>query len=61
MVDSVKRKYANREVPLPPFWGGYRVKPKTYEFWQARESRLHDRFLYQQDEAGEWFSKRLSP
>ena len=61
MVDSVKRKYANKEVPLPPFWGGYRVTPKTFEFWQARESRLHDRFIYQKNEAGEWFSKRLAP
>jgi pyridoxamine 5'-phosphate oxidase len=61
MVDSVKQKYANREIPLPPFWGGYRVKPETYEFWQARESRLHDRFIYQKNEAGEWFSKRLAP
>ncbi len=61
MVDSMKQKYANQEVPLPPFWGGYRVKPNTIEFWQARDSRLHDRFIYQKNKTGEWFSERLAP
>ena len=61
MVDSIKQKYADKEVPLPPFWGGYRVKPETFEFWQARDSRLHDRFIYRKDEDGRWFSKRLAP
>ncbi len=61
MVDSIKKKYANKDVPLPPFWGGYRVKPTTIEFWQARDSRLHDRFIYRKDETGKWFSERLAP
>ncbi len=61
MVESMKQKYANQDVPLPPFWGGYRVKPVTIEFWQARDSRLHDRFIYQKNNAGEWFSERLAP
>lgn len=61
MVDSMKQKYADKEVPLPPFWGGYRVKPKTFEFWQARDSRLHDRFIYRKDEDGRWYSERLAP
>lgn len=61
MFDSMKRKYANNEVPLPPFWGGYRVKPETFEFWQARDSRLHDRFIYQKNDADEWYSERLAP
>ena len=61
MVDSMKQKYANKEVPLPPFWGGYRVKPETYEFWQERKNRLHDRFIYQKNTAGEWFNERLAP
>jgi pyridoxamine 5'-phosphate oxidase len=61
MVESMKNKYANNEVPLPPFWGGYRVSPKTLEFWQARESRLHDRFIYRKNAAGEWHSERMAP
>ena len=61
MVDSMKQKYADKEVPLPPFWGGYRIKPKTFEFWQARDSRLHDRFVYHKDEAGGWPIERLAP
>jgi len=61
MVDSMKAKYANKEIPLPPFWGGYRVKPKTFEFWQARDSRLHDRFIYSRDESGQWVISRLAP
>lgn len=61
MVNSMKQKYANKEVPLPPFWGGYRVRPESYEFWQERQSRLHDRFLYQKDEKNEWRMDRLAP
>lgn len=61
MVDSMKHKFADNEIPLPPFWGGYRVKPKTFEFWQARDSRLHDRFIYQKNKEGEWYSQRLAP
>lgn len=61
IVESMKRKYADKEVPLPPFWGGYRVKPKSFEFWQERESRLHDRFFYQKEGTGDWFIERLAP
>jgi len=61
VVDRMKQKYADKEVPLPPFWGGYRVKPATYDFWQERKNRLHDRFIYQKNEAGKWFSERLAP
>lgn len=61
MVESMKHKYADKEVPLPPFWGGYRVKPETFEFWQARDNRLHDRFVYRKDKQGEWINERLAP
>lgn len=61
MFDSMKEKYAHKEIPLPPFWGGYRVIPKTIEFWQARDSRLHDRFIYQKNETGVWSFSRLAP
>jgi pyridoxamine 5'-phosphate oxidase len=59
--DQMKRKFAKGEVPLPSFWGGYRVVPETIEFWQARESRLHDRFLYSRGAEGRWQIERLAP
>jgi pyridoxamine 5'-phosphate oxidase len=49
------------KIPLPPFWGGYRVIPTTIEFWQGRASRLHDRLLYTRDAAGRWTIQRLAP
>lgn len=61
MFDSMKQKFADNEVPLPPFWGGYRIEPNTFEFWQARDSRLHDRFLYRKNESGNWLIERLAP
>lgn len=53
-------KYPGEEIPLPPHWGGYRIAPQSYEFWQGRQSRLHDRLRYQPQGAG-WVIKRLSP
>jgi len=58
--ESMKNKFSKGEVPLPDFWGGYRVIPESIEFWQGRESRLHDRFIYQRSETG-WSISRLSP
>ena len=58
--ESIKNKFSKGEVPLPDFWGGYRVMPENIEFWQGRESRLHDRFIYQRSEGG-WNISRLSP
>jgi pyridoxamine 5'-phosphate oxidase len=48
------------EVPRPPFWGGYRVRPHSIEFWQTRENRLHDRLRYRQTPTG-WVRERLAP
>lgn len=57
---ELEREYEGREVPLPPHWGGFRLVPDTYEFWQHRENRLHDRFRYRRD--GErWVIERLAP
>jgi pyridoxamine 5'-phosphate oxidase len=60
-VEEVKRKFAGGEIPLPSFWGGYRVVPETIEFWQARESRLHDRFIYRLGSGTGWLIQRLAP
>ena len=54
-------KYGEAEIPLPPFWGGYRLVPATVEFWQGRRSRLHDRFRYTRQPGGVWQIERLAP
>jgi len=59
-VSDLKEKFANREIPLPPFWGGFRVEPCVFEFWQGRENRLHDRIRYSLL-GGVWVIERLSP
>ena len=57
---QVKEKFSKGEIPLPDFWGGYRVVPEEIEFWQGGEQRLHDRFSYGLDN-GDWEISRLSP
>ena len=57
---SMKAKFNKGEVPLPDFWGGYRVVPHSIEFWQGRENRLHDRFIYQKQQDN-WVISRLAP
>ena len=57
---KVEAEYDGDEVPLPPHWGGFRLVPETYEFWEHRDNRMHDRFRYQQA-GGAWRIERLSP
>ena len=58
---KLKDKFRNKEVPLPSFWGGYRVKPLEFEFWQGRRNRLHDRFQFTKQDDGSWEIERLAP
>ncbi|EJL6505127.1 pyridoxamine 5'-phosphate oxidase [Vibrio cholerae] len=57
---ELKQKFANGEIPVPSFWGGYRIKPESLEFWQGGEHRLHDRFLYSRQDDN-WTVDRLAP
>jgi pyridoxamine-phosphate oxidase len=61
-MKALEQKYAGKEIPLPPHWGGFRVAPEMVEFWQGRRSRLHDRLRYRRNQnSGEWFVERLAP
>ena len=60
-LDEIKRKFGENEIPLPEFWGGFRIKPKRFEFWQGRPNRLHDRFLYSKIDDESWKIERLAP
>ena len=57
----VEREYAGKEVPRPPYWGGYVLNPLRFEFWQGRPNRLHDRFRYSRGSSGSWAIERISP
>ena len=59
--ERVKRTYGDGGVPRPEWWGGYRVVPDEYEFWQGRASRLHDRLRYMRNADGSWRRERLAP
>lgn len=59
--ESMKNKFAKGEIPVPDFWGGFRVKPHQIEFWQGGAARLHDRFQYDLQAGGGWNIQRLEP
>lgn len=58
---EMMEKFKNGQIPLPPQWGGYRVVPDEFEFWQGRSNRLHDRVAYKKNAANQWKIVRLSP
>jgi pyridoxamine 5'-phosphate oxidase len=58
---EVSERFVDKPVPLPPHWGGYRLKPERMEFWQGRGNRLHDRFRYTRQASGNWLIERLAP
>ncbi len=60
-LEKIKARFKKGEVPLPDFWGGYRVRPASIEFWQGQTSRLHDRFLYTRQADASWTIERLAP
>jgi len=60
-LDEIKQKFADGKIPLPEFWGGFRIKPKRFEFWQGRPNRLHDRFSYSIIDDQSWKIERLAP
>jgi pyridoxamine 5'-phosphate oxidase len=60
-LTEMTERFENGEIPLPPHWGGYRLKPEQIEFWQGRPNRLHDRFRYSLRADGTWQIDRLAP
>lgn len=58
---ELKKKFSDGEIPVPTFWGGYRIKASSFEFWQGGENRLHDRFLYSKTGEQSWEIDRLAP
>ncbi|RMH70034.1 MAG: pyridoxamine 5'-phosphate oxidase [Gemmatimonadetes bacterium] len=60
-LQQLEVQYADAPIPRPPYWGGYRVSPTAFEFWQGGENRLHDRILYTLTDDGVWTIARLAP
>ncbi len=58
---EVEKRFEGQDVPCPEFWGGYRITPERFEFWQGRAYRLHDRFTVIRNEQGSWETERLYP
>ena len=59
-VREARKRFAGDDVPLPPFWGGYRIRPETIEFWQGKADRLHERLVFTRD-GDDWSTERLYP
>lgn len=60
-LEQMKERFSAGPIPLPPHWGGYRLRPARMEFWQGRPDRLHDRFRYTVQKDGSWSIDRLAP
>ena len=60
-VAELAARHAGVDLPLPEVWGGFRLIPESYEFWQHRDDRLHDRLRYRRDDDGSWLLERLAP
>lgn len=58
---QIEAKFEGKPIPLPDYWGGYRLIPSIFEFWQGRPSRLHDRIVYRHQQDGSWKIERLQP
>ena len=58
--DQLEEEWRTRDIPRPPYWGGFRLRPEAVEFWEGRPSRLHDRIHYLREDGG-WRAERLSP
>ncbi len=60
-LEEIKTRFADGDISLPEFWGGYRVVPRSIEFWQGQKDRLHDRFRYTRQDDASWLIERLAP
>jgi pyridoxamine 5'-phosphate oxidase len=60
-MEELSREFEGKPIPLPPYWGGFRLAPSMLEFWQSRASRLHDRIRYSLVSEGKWVIERLAP
>lgn len=60
-LEALEQEYSNKEIPKPPYWGGYKVFPTQFEFWQGRPNRLHDRIYFSKKENSDWNRDRLAP